>query len=271
MRLALTSWSFPACTLQECQAVADAIGIRHLDLGLLHGAALDAARVRSDPLGAAQAIRALGVSASNLYWLFGPTPEVNAVSDAAAQGRNLAEFSAVTRFAEALGIPTLFVLPGMSRPGQSRRALLAQSAAALREMVPVAAARGLTLTVEPHVGGILTSPAETLVFLEAVPGLRLTLDYAHFACMGFSQGEIDVLAPHAAHVHLRQARPGALQAKWGEGTLDFGAMIETLREAGYEGFLSIEYVHQAYMNTLSDDVLTETIRMRDLARAYGVE
>jgi sugar phosphate isomerase/epimerase len=89
--------------------------------------------------------------------------------------------------------------------------------------------------------------------------------------MGFPQGEIDVLAPHAAHVHLRQARPGALQAKWGEGTLDFGAIIETLREAGYDGFLSIEYVHQAYMNTLSDDVLTETIRMRDLARAHGVE
>ena len=271
MRLAVTSWSFPACTLRECQAIAAALGIRHLDIGLLHGAALDAAQVRSDPLVAAEAVRALGVSTSNLYWLFGPTPEVNAVSDPAARERNLAELAAVTRFAEALGIPTLFVLPGMSRPGQSRRTLLEQSAAALREMVPVAAAGGLTLTVEPHVGGILTSPAETLAFLEAVPGLRLTLDYAHFACLGFTQGEIDVLAPHAAHVHLRQARPGALQAKWGEGTLDFGAMIETLREAGYDGFLSIEYVHQAYMNTLSDDVLTETIRMRDLARAHGVE
>jgi sugar phosphate isomerase/epimerase len=68
--------------------------------------------------------------------------------------------------------------------------------------------------------------------------------------------------------------PGAAwgaAGKWGEGTLDFGAMIETLREAGYDGFLSVEYVHQAYMNTLSDDVLTETIRMRDLARAYGVD
>ncbi len=271
MRLAITSWSFPACTLEECQGIARAIGIRHLDLGLLHGAALDADRVRTDPLGTAGAVRALGISASNLYWLFGPTPEVNAVSDASAQERNLAELPNVLRFAEALGIPSLFLLPGVSRPGQSRSALLTQSAAALREMVPLAAARGVALTVEPHVGGLLASPAETLAFLEAVPGLRLTLDYAHFACMGFPQGEIDVLAPHAAHVHLRQARPGALQAKWGEGTLDFGAMIETLQEAGYDGFLSVEYVHQAYMNTLSDDVLTETIRMRDLAHAYGVD
>ena len=271
MKLSVTSWSFPACTLGECQGIARAIGIRHLDLGLLHGAAFDRARVVADPLGAAQDGRSLGISAANLYWLFGPDPETHAVSDAAALDRNLRELDEVARFAEALKIPTLFVLPGMSRPGRSRAGLLQESAASLREMLPVTRARGVTLTVEPHVGSCLASPAETLALLDAVPGLRLTLDYAHFACMGFAQDAIDALAPHAAHVHLRQARPGALQAKWGEGTLDIGRMIGTLREAGYDGFLAVEYVHQAYMNTLFDDVLTETIRMRDLARAYGVE
>lgn len=271
MKLSVTSWSFPACTLAECQGIARALGIRHLDLGLLHRAALDRNRVVTDPLGAAQEVRALGVSAANLYWLFGPDPETHSVSDPTALDRNLRELDAVTRFAEAMGIPTLFVLPGVSRPGRSPARLLEDSAASLREMLPVAQARGLTLTVEPHVGSLLASPAETLALLESVPGLRLTLDYAHFACMGFPQDQIDVLAPHAAHVHLRQARPGALQAKWGEGTLDFGRMIGTLRDSGYDGTLAIEYVHQSYMNTLYDDVLTETIRMRDLARAHGAE
>jgi hypothetical protein len=32
----------------------------------------------------------------------------------------------------------------------------------------------------------------------------------------------------------------------------------------------VEYVHQTYMNTLFDDVLTETIRMRDAMRALGI-
>jgi sugar phosphate isomerase/epimerase len=100
--------------------------------------------------------------------------------------------------------------------------------------------------------------------------LKLTLDYAHFACMGFPQTEIDPLARHAAHVHMRQARPGALQAKLAEGTLDFVAMVETLRSVDFEGFLSIEYVHQNYMNTLFDDVLTETIQMRNLLQECGV-
>ena len=56
-----------------------------------------------------------------------------------------------------------------------------------------------------------------------------------------------------------------------QGTLDFIAMTETLRDSGYQGFLSIEYVHQAYMNTIFDDVFTETVRMRDLMRDCGVD
>ncbi len=270
MKLSVTSWSFPACTLAECRDIARAIGITHIDLGLHHGAALDRERIVADPLGVAAEIEAVGILASNLYWMFGTDPADNAISDPRALGRNLSEFEQVARFAEALRIPTIFLLPGVSHPGRTRAQSLEQSAVSLREMLPMAERRGATLTVEPHVGGLLASPLETLRFLEIVPGLRLTLDYAHFACMGFPQTEIDPLAPHAAHVHLRQARPGALQAKWGEGTLDFGAIIGTLRDAGYDGFLAVEYVHQSYMNTLSDDVLTETIRMRDLARAFGV-
>jgi len=56
----------------------------------------------------------------------------------------------------------------------------------------------------------------------------------------------------------------------GEGVIDFAQLFAQLRSAGYDGFLSVEYVHQAYMNTLGDDVLTETIAMRDLARAHGI-
>jgi len=64
-------------------------------------------------------------------------------------------------------------------------------------------------------------------------------------------------------VHLRQARMGDLQAKFAHGTLNFPAMFGTLRDAGYAGALTLEAVHQDYMNTLSEDVLTETILLRD--------
>ncbi|WP_309668454.1 sugar phosphate isomerase/epimerase family protein [Tabrizicola sp.] len=262
MKLTVTSWSFAACTLAESWGIARALGFGAMDLGLLHGAALNRGRIVSDPVGAAGEVAALGIAVSNLYWLFGADIVQNAVTDPAARARNEAELDRVCRFASTLGCPSIFVLPGVTGPGAFGAAVTG-----LRGLVAVAARHGITLTVEPHVGGLLASPAETLALLAEVPGLRLTLDYAHFTCMGFTQGQIDVLAPHAAHVHMRQARPGALQAKWGEGTLDFTAMVGRLRDCGYKGYLAVEYVHQGYMNTLFDDVLTETVRMRDHLRA----
>ena len=269
MRLTVTSWSFPACTFAEAGAIARALGFRAMDLGLLHGAALDRTRIINSPdAAAADLLRdpgLRGLSVSNVYWLFGRDIQENAISDPTARDSNNRMFGQVCRFAAGAGCTTIFVLPGVSGPGAFDAA-----AASLRDLVAIAARHGITLTVEPHVGGLLASPAATLAMLDAVPGLKLTLDYAHFICMGFRQAEIDVLAPHAAHVHMRQARPGALQAKWAGGVLDFTAMVEVLRDTGYAGWLSVEYVHQAYMNTLSDDVLTETIRMRDYLLALGV-
>jgi sugar phosphate isomerase/epimerase len=101
-----------------------------------------------------------------------------------------------------------------------------------------------------------------------VPGLKLTLDYAHFVCLGHTQDAIDVLAPHAAHVHVRQAKPGALQTKLSQGTINMAAMLGALRDTGYAGWLAVEWVHQDYMDTLYDDVLTETIACRDLLRGW---
>jgi sugar phosphate isomerase/epimerase len=269
MQLSVTSWSFPACSLDEAWAMAQALGFKALDVGLFHGPALDKAQVLADPEGAARDLTAKGVRAANLYWLFGAGLADRALTDPAARAANLADFASVCRFAAAAGIPSVFVLPGVADARPKDQAI-AESAATLRAMLPVAQDNGLILTVEPHVGGVLASPRETLALLDQAPGVRLALDYAHFACMGYPQAEIDPLAPFAGHVHLRQARPGALQAKWGEGTLDFAAMIAVLRAAGYDGWLAVEYVHQAYMNTLYDDVLTETIRMRDAMRALGV-
>jgi sugar phosphate isomerase/epimerase len=103
---------------------------------------------------------------------------------------------------------------------------------------------------------------------ERAPGVKLALDYAHFAVSGYRQEEIDILATYAGHAHLRQARPGALQAKLEEGTLNFPAMLATFRDAGFDGYVACEYVHQGYFDTLHDDVLTETVKMRDLFRVW---
>lgn len=268
MELSLTSWSLPACSLEEAAGIAKVLGIGALDLGYFFGPALDKAALLAEPERVAERVLGLGVDVPNLYHLFGDSLSDRNLADRRNIERNLADFRQVVRFCAAASIPTVFVLPGVVNAGQNRRDAFAQSAESLARLLPIAEAAGVTLTIEPHVHSYLESPALVLDLLDQVPGLKLTLDYAHFTCLGWRQDEIDVLAPHAAHVHLRQSKIGELQTKLDKGTINIAAELGTLRTAGYDGRLSIEYTFQDYMNSLYDDILTETIRMRDLVRGW---
>jgi sugar phosphate isomerase/epimerase len=267
VKLTCTSWSFPACSLEEAAGIVQALGIGALDLGLLYKSALDRHMLLHAPETLADHIRALGIEASSLYYLFGETPAERNIADPSSLAANIEDFQKVVNFCREVDVPSVMVLPGIINPGQSRDDALDQSARSLQELLPIAREAGLTLTIEPHVHSYLESPSLVLALLKRVSGLRLTLDYAHFICMGYRQEEIDPLAEHAAHVHLRQASPGVLQSKLLHGTINFLALIASMRKHAYDGYLALEYVHQEYMNTLYEDVLTETVQLRDLIRS----
>jgi sugar phosphate isomerase/epimerase len=268
MKLSATSWSFPACTLSEITGILKALGIDAVDLGFFYASDIGKEKLLADPDALAAALKTQGIGFANLYYLFGSSlPERNLASSS-HRAENLADFQKAMQFCKALAIPTVMLLPGVINKGQGRKDALAETVKNLQALTPLAQDAGVTLTIEPHVHSYLESPDLVLELLEQVPGLKLTLDYAHFVCLGYRQEEIDVLVSHAAHMHLRQARPGVLQAKLDEGTINFPALLATLKEQGFNGYLALEYVHQGYMNTLYDDVLTETVRMRDLVRAY---
>lgn len=268
MKLSLASWSLRALTLDEAAAVSKAIGIGALDLGYFYRPALDKNALLADPQRAAERVRKLGIDLPNLYHLFGSSLSDRNCADPASRSQNEADFIKVIAFCKAAGIPTVFVLPGVCNPGEGRREALQASAESLRRLLPIAEAGGVQLTIEPHVHSYLESPALAAELIALVPGLRLTLDYAHFVCLGWRQDEIDPLARHAAHVHLRHAKPGALQTKAGHGAINMEAQFAALRASGYSGRLSFEVVHQDYMGTINDDVLTETIALRDQVRAW---
>ena len=268
MQIGLTSWSLRACSTVEAVGIARALGLQGLDLGYFYGPALSKHEVLADPAGMGRRVADLGIAVPCFYHLFGETLAGRNLADASALEQNRQDFAKVAQFCTAARIPTVFVLPGVCNRGQGRAEALAQSSASLRALLPIARDAGVTLTIEPHVHSFLESPALTLELLERVPGLKLTLDYAHFVCLGYRQEEIDPLAPHAAHIHVRQARPGALQTKLSQGTINLPAMLGTLRAAGYAGWLALEWVHQDYMDTLYDDVLTETIAARDVVRDW---
>ncbi|MDZ4137760.1 MAG: TIM barrel protein [Erythrobacter sp.] len=262
MYLSLTAWSLPSCTLQEAADISKALDIRALDVGLFYRSALNKAEILSDPLTAASGLADLGVLLPNYYHLFGDGPDGRNLALPGTLDDNLRDLRQVLTFADAAGIGSVFILPGVVNPGQSRSDAEAISITSLREMVALAKDYKTRLCIEPHVHSFAESPSIVQRLVENT-GVQLALDYSHFACLGYRQEEIDPLAPYAGHVHLRQAKMGALQTKFDHGTLNFPAMFGTLRDAGYNGALAIEPVHQDYMNTLFEDVLTEIIALRD--------
>lgn len=268
MKLSLASWSLRALTLDQAAAVSKALAVDALDLGYFYGPALDKAQLLSDPARVAERVLKLGIDLPNLYHLFGSSLSDRNLADPAHRGQNESDFRQAATFCKAAGIRTVFVLPGICNPGQGRKEALNASAESLRRLLPIAQAHDVQLTVEPHVHSFLESPSFVAELIAAVPGLKLTLDYAHFVCTGWRQDEIDPLAKHAAHVHLRHAKPGELQTKAGQGTINIEAQLATLRDAEFKGRLSLEVVHQDYMGTLYDDVLTETIALRDQVQAW---
>lgn len=267
MKLSLTAWSFPALTLAECAGVSKALGIGALDLGLFYASALDRGLILSDPKAAALPLRDLGVALPNYYHLFGEGLTGRNLSLPGSIDANARDLAQVMTFADAAGIGSVFILPGVVNPGQSREDAARVSAESLTVLTQVAKGHKARLCIEPHVHSWAESPTLVRRLIDQT-GIGLALDYSHFACLGFRQEEIDPLAPHAVHVHLRQARMGALQTKFAQGTINFPAVFGTLRNAGYTGWLALEAVHQDYMNTLNEDVLTETVALRDCFRNW---
>jgi sugar phosphate isomerase/epimerase len=269
MKLSLPAWSLPSLTLPEVRGVARSLGFDGIDVGLFYASALDKQRVLTEPEALGKELVAAGVPVANYYHLFGDDLADSNLAMPEAREANLQQLRNVVTFCQTAGIPTLFVLPGMLNLGQTLAEARKASAVALREGVAIAADAGVQLIIEPHVQSHVESPGAVLELLEAAPGLKLALDHSHFVCLGFTQDEIDVLLPHAAHVHLRQARAGRLQERLQYGTLNFNAILSKLVELGFDGWVSPEPLHQDYIDCWQVDVITELVAFRDLVRTWS--
>jgi sugar phosphate isomerase/epimerase len=270
MQLSLSGWSFPHCTLEEAAGIARALGFTAADWGAFPGGQLDREAILHHPQGEVRRLLSSGLATGNIFWTFGTGSVGRSLNspDMAVRATNRDDFKRVVAFCHAAGVPSLMTLPGTLHPGQSHAEAVETCIDACSELVEMSRPAGVQLVIEPHVMSILESPAAVLEVVQRVPGLRLVVDYSHFATLGFTAAEIDPLCHYAGHVHLRQAKPGALQTRLEHGTINFPALLNTLRAAGYDGYLAVEYVHQDYLQTDNVDVISETVKMRDLIRQH---
>jgi sugar phosphate isomerase/epimerase len=265
IKLAGAAWSWIGATLAESAAIYRSLGVNAIDLIAIPGKPLDTYQIAADPQEHADQVRALGVEVSNLLVFFGIDFCDRALnsSDPAIRQNNFETFERVLDFCVAAKCYSVTVLPGVEQEGHSKESALESTAAELNRMNKLAKEKGILLVYEPHVNSILEKPDDILTFVRQYSDVKLVIDYSHAVSLGHAEFELAPLVQYAGHVHLRQAKPGKIQARWDEGTIDIPALLRLLQQTAYRGYVTLEYEHDKFWEMDQCDVMTETIKMRN--------
>jgi sugar phosphate isomerase/epimerase len=273
MKLACADDTFRLLEHERILELVRLLGLDGVDICLMEArSSLRLEDVRSDVPGSAarigEQVRGRGLEVADVFVI--PWTDFRTLApnhpDASERAASAALFEDILDFAARLGSPGMTILPGIDWEHETQEQSLERAADELGRRVDAARTRGVRLSVEPHLGSVAPTPDRALALLDRVPGLELTLDYSHFIYQGIAQSEVDVLAPHARHCHVRGAREGRMQAPLRENRIDFESMIDALEESGYHGFVGLEYVWLDWEHCNECDNLAETILLRDRLR-----
>lgn len=271
MRLSCSDYTWPLLSHANALDLIRALGCAGVDLGFMgqrshvrpeqvHGAVAQAAgAVR-------ERIESRGLDVADVFAI--PFTDFETMSannpDRTEQERSLEFFADAVEFAALVGAPGLTTLPGVVFGGDTFDEALRRSAEGLRRRVDLAAERGLATSVEPHTGSLIDTPEKTLELLDRVPGLQVTLDYAHYVYGGVKQADVDPVLPHARHLQCRPARPGVLQAPVSEDSIDWALVVAQLTDNRYPGWLALEYTWQEWLDCNRVDTVAESALLRDI-------
>jgi len=130
---------------------------------------------------------------------------------------------------------------------------------ATKEVVKTATAANIRLGLENH-GRLIATSKQMVSVIERVgsPNYGATIDIGNFVVVDEDSVEATrALAPHAVHIHakdfmMREENPGegwgrSEKGRYyqgcviGEGVIPVKACLKVLAEAGYDGYLAIEY------------------------------
>jgi sugar phosphate isomerase/epimerase len=250
MRLSCSVTDFPDAPLDRAAEIASSAGFAAIELFLTWGEGL-AGGMQSNP--ASHVRRTLGKHDLVLSGLNGSN--LSAIDDAGAQAQ-LETLSSEIAYASELGLTSLNVKGGdRNQPMGRFKELLAEACKRLPD--------GFDLNLGNHCGNRVENPEDLTEILDGAPKcVRVLLDSGHFLSANVDPVYVAREFPERMGlVHLRDqihARP----VPFGEGDLDFEALIKALREADYDGWLVVELEH------LTDP--PDVIERQKIARAHVV-
>jgi sugar phosphate isomerase/epimerase len=144
----------------------------------------------------------------------------------------------IDRAAE-LDAPVIRIFAGNIPKGATEEQAADWAVEGIKQSLPYAADKGVTLALENH-GGITATPAQILRLVKAVdgPNFGVNLDTGNFRGAD-PYAEIAELAPYAVNVQVKTEihRAGASSPE----EADLSRLIAILREARYSGYVVLEY------------------------------
>ena len=265
-RLSGAAWSPPARTLRESTEIYRALGIHAIDLLALPGFLVDFEQIIESPTATARPIKDISNPPRHLAFFLAGNFSDRALNhkDDTVRRRKVAEFHGLLNFAATPKSPRSPFFPELRRKAGPGRNHGYRGGDPESSWPPSPAQAAWLSFSEPHVGSILDSTSGHSCLRPGKSAVKPRSTIRNFVWNGHSQSEIDALAPYAGHVHLRQAAPRVMQARWTTGTIDFPAVVSVLKQSAYNGYLALEYstLTRGWTTTVSDE-LCETIQMRD--------
>jgi sugar phosphate isomerase/epimerase len=274
MKLACADYSFPLLAHDRVLDLIALLEFEAVDVGLFEGRSHlqpsgEFAAVRDSAGRLARKLGDRGLRPADIFLQTAPE-FVSLAPNHPEEGRRRRArevFALALDYAAEAGSRHVTALPGVHFAAEPYAASFDRCRDELAWRCEQAAERGIVFAVEPHVGSIVDTPEAAARLAAATPGLTLALDYSHFTRAGLPDSEVEPLVRFASHFHARCARPGRLQASFQENTIDFARACRALRAAGYDGFLTVEYVWIDWEHCNEVDNLSETILLRDFLRS----
>ncbi len=272
MKLGYSTWGMPTVPIDESVALIARLGFDGIEISVLPGwtteiTTLDAAerrRILRLVNDAGLTISAISGHASLL--------EADEEAHASSVGRLRAAIDLAVDWAQDGRVPFVNTLSGgRTADWDAQHQLFAER---LASVVAYAARRGVVLAMEPHVDGLVDTPARMLGILNLVesPYLKVNFDISHFDIFGMSTEEsVTALASYTVHTHVKDQRGRYPDYEFlvpGEGDFDYVDYLQTMQRHGYDGFIVAEVAKMAQRRPGYDPLVSCERSYATLAKAF---
>jgi len=243
MKYAFMSFSAPAATLAELVGLARRYGYEGIEprIGSGHAHGLKTTADAAARAAAVQTARDAGVA----LCCIATSCKYCDPQDTAAQ---IVQTRAALDLAADLGVPCIRVFGGQIKGGLTRDQAIAHLAAALLQVADYAAHRQVAICLETHDDWCDPAHVAAVMTQAHHPAIAVNWDIMHpvRAAKVAVADAFAILRPWIRHVHVHDGTRNTQTLEFrpiGQGEVDHATALRLLRVAGYQGYLSGEWIN----------------------------